>query len=253
MPYFWISKDEPECVIVVAGNNIFDPFSLGDFFSHLSQGVDVSGIDCLEVSAEIGLFNVVGLPVFGLFGVVLFQVFVVHLVNWNFLFGTQLVVFWNNKSITCDDALETLAWARDVLFVQQENAETLWEADIETCEKVYFNQSFHLFRVQSHSQVSSCHIQLPWEKVQLPTEPCKQFMHIIFASKFEIVCCPQELEMVFKRHFSNVSSVCVKFQSIWQHYFQTFWSEIGFIQAVSFHDIKKENGTEFLKSYFELV
>ncbi len=98
---------------------------MGDFFSHLSQGVDGSGIGCFEVFAEVSLFNVVGLPVFGLFGVVLSQVFVVQFVNWNFLFGTQLVVFLNNKSITCDDDLETLAWARDVIFVQQENAETL--------------------------------------------------------------------------------------------------------------------------------
>lgn len=195
----------------------------------------------------------VGLPVFGLFGVALSQVVVVHWVNRDFLSGTQLVVFWNNKSITRDDVLEVLAWIGNLLFVQQENVETLWEAVIETCEKVYFDQSFHLFRVQRHSQVSSCDIQLPWENVQLSAEPCKQFMHIIVVSNFEIVCCLQELDMVFKWHFSNVSSVCVKFQSIWQHYLQTFWSEIGFIQSVSFHDFKKENGTVVVESQFELV
>ncbi len=125
----------------------------------------------LESSAEIGVFNVIWLPVFGFFGVVLSDVFVVQWVNGNLFFGAEFVVFWNNKSITGNEGLEVFAWSGDVLFVEQENAETLREAVSEVCEKVNFDQSVYLLCVKSGSQVSCCEIQFSEEMVQLSTEP----------------------------------------------------------------------------------
>ena len=66
----------PESVVIVVSDDILDPFFFGGFLGNFPQRVEVFRVEALKTAAEVGLFEMVGSPVFGLLGVGFPQVLV---------------------------------------------------------------------------------------------------------------------------------------------------------------------------------
>lgn len=157
------------------------------------------------------------------------------------------------KKTTFNNSLEVGSRVFKLLFVVDEDVETLWEAWSECNEEVKIDKSLDFFLVEFNSNVAGNKIQLSLENVQIGTVIFENCMNIVIASDFEIVGCFNQFDMIFKCNFVDVSSLNKVIQRALVKLLNVINFCQEFIEIISSQDVTQKDWTKLLKIQWEFV